>query len=538
MQPMSTTHVASGPFGAAARIAGDRSGLVWFLLAVVAPIPLFWYGFDALVRAWGTAEYSHGPLIPLLSGFMFMREMTQVPPVDRPVRDRWPGYAIVLFALALAAIGNLVQIADIVFYAIVIWVAGLVVTCFGLRRGWYFWPAVLHLVFMLPLPQFLYYQINIQLQFISSEIGVALVRAFGIPVFLDGNVIDLGVYKLLVAEACSGLRYLFPIMSFSYIFCVLYRGPSWHKATLLLAAVPMAVLMNSFRIGMIGILVDNYGIAHAEGFLHYFEGWVIFGACIGLLFLLARLLQLSVGDRRPLSVALDLEFEGLGPQFRRALDITPSAALIAGALTAAAASAAYVAAPDLKPATVERSDFEAFPLAFEEWRGVRGAPLEPEVERVLAADDWFSGFYRTPGGGGVDLWTAYYRKQTEGQGVHSPEVCLPGGGWEMYDLSEPTIALPEETGIEPFAVNRAVIQKGDNLQLVYYWVDGRGRRLTGDIEAKVWMVWDSIRRGRTDGALVRLITPLADGEDPSDGDARLQAFMADLLPRLGPYIPE
>ena len=102
----------------------------------------------------------------------------------------------------------------------------------------------------------------------------------GVPVYLDGNVIDLGVYKLQVAEACSGLRYLFPIMSFTYVFAVLYRGPLWHKLVLLALAVPIAVLMNAVRIGIIGILVDRYGIAQAEGFLHVFEGWVVFLSCI------------------------------------------------------------------------------------------------------------------------------------------------------------------------------------------------------------------------------------------------------------------
>ena len=101
-----------------------------------------------------------------------------------------------------------------------------------------FWPAVLHLVFMLPLPQFLYWRVNTGLQFLSSELGVSFVRLMDMPVFLDGNVIDLGVYKLMVAEACSGLRYLFPIMSFSYVFAVLYTGPRWHKIVLLLSAVP------------------------------------------------------------------------------------------------------------------------------------------------------------------------------------------------------------------------------------------------------------------------------------------------------------
>ncbi len=162
---------------------------------------------------------------------------------------------------------------------------------FGWGQGLRHQLPVLHLVFMLPLPQFLYWKMTVFLQGVSSEVGVWFVSIAGVPVFLDGNIIDLGVYKLQVAEACSGLRYLFPILSFSYLFSILYRGPLWHKAILLLSAAPIAVLMNSFRIGVIGILVDSYGIEQAEGFLHFFEGWIIFLACIGILFLMAVVLQ-------------------------------------------------------------------------------------------------------------------------------------------------------------------------------------------------------------------------------------------------------
>ena len=259
------------------------SGLAWLALAVVAALPLFWFGLAGLAVAWAKPEFSHGPVIPVLSFYMFLHELKAVPPPARPVADRAAGVAMIALALGLALVGNLVQIADIVFYALIVWVAGLVLTGFGWRRGRVFWPSVLHLVFMLPLPMFLYWEVTTALQGISSQVGVALVRAAGVPVFLDGNVIDLGVYKLMVAEACSGLRYLFPIMSFTYVFAVLYRGPRWLKAVLLLSAVPLAILMNAFRIGVIGILVDRYGIAQAEGFLHAFEGWVVFLSCIGLL---------------------------------------------------------------------------------------------------------------------------------------------------------------------------------------------------------------------------------------------------------------
>jgi exosortase len=129
------------------------------------------------------------------------------------------------------------------------------------------------------------------LQGVSSELGVWFIRLAGIPVFLEGNIIDLGLLKLQVAEACSGLQYLFPILSFSYLFAILYRGPLWHKAVLLLLAAPLTVFMNSFRIGMIGVIVNSYGLGWVEGFTHFFEGWVIFIACVAILFLTAVILQ-------------------------------------------------------------------------------------------------------------------------------------------------------------------------------------------------------------------------------------------------------
>ena len=94
--------------------------------------------------------------------------------------DRGPGVLVIGLALAIALLGNLVEIDDLVFYALIVWIVGLVLTLFGARRGMTFWPSVLHLVFMLPLPQFLYWRFNTGLQFVSSEIGVSLVSLMGV----------------------------------------------------------------------------------------------------------------------------------------------------------------------------------------------------------------------------------------------------------------------------------------------------------------------------------------------------------------------
>lgn len=518
-------------------LGANGYGGLWFILLLVGSLPVFWFGFVSLGDAWTTPEYSHGPIIPLLSLYLFLRDMRKVPAVDHKL-VRWPGALIILLGLAIAIFGNLIRIPDVVTYAFIIWTAGMVLFFFGWSRGLLFWTGVLHLVYMLPLPQFLYWQLTIYLQLISSEMGVWFIDMMGISVFLDGNIIDLGVYKLQVAEACSGLRYLFPILSFSYVFCVLYNGPVWHKIVILLSAAPITVFMNAFRIGVIGVLVENYGIEHAEGFLHYFEGWVIFGACVGILFLLAILMQRLQKDPKPLAEALDIDFDGLGEQAMRFTLIPINRLLIAlGAITMAI-SILWVAYPQPEPTRIERDPFGFFPVALGEWEGA-STTLDASIEHVLGADDYVQTNYQALGERApVGFFSAYYHKQTEGSGIHSPEVCLPVGGWEMFDVRQVSVDLEAQTGWAPFEANRAIIQKGVAQQVVYYWFEQRGKRMTNDFKVKLETIKDSLVMGRQDGALVRFTTAVVQGESIADADARIRRLMGEVLPILPKYLPE
>ena len=519
-----------------ARAGAPGVGAAWLAFAVVGTLPLFWYGLVGLADAWARPEFSHGPVIPVLSFYMFLREMKAVPPPAHPVTDRWPGVGVILFALALAAIGNLVRIDHLVFYALIVWVAGLVLVSFGFRRGWVFWPAVLHLVFMLPLPQFLYWKVNTTLQLVSSQIGVKLVALAGVPVYLEGNVIDLGVTLLQVAEACSGLRYLFPIMSFTYVFAVLYRGPLWQKLVLLFLAVPVAVMMNAVRIGIIGILVDRYGVAQAEGFLHVFEGWVVFLSCLAILFGMAKAMQRIVGDRRPLGEALDLDFSGLGGEIARIRFLPPSPALVTAALMTAALGLAWSLVPAPETAPPPREPYALFPQELGGWSG-SSQTLKPAVARILGADNYLAALYSRPDEAApVDLFLSWYASQTDGAQIHSPEVCLPGAGWEVFRIEPVTVALPG-TRTGAVRLNRAVIQKGIERQLVYYWFQARGRQFTGDFAARFANITDSLTRGRTDGGLVRVITAIGDA-GVAAADARLQRFLAASVDQLPRFIPE
>ena len=171
-----------------------------------------------------------------------------------------------------------------------------------------------------------------------------------------------------------------------------------------------------------------------------------------------------------------------------------------------------------------------------DWRG-RLTLLDPSIEAVLQADDYLDAdFAGTAGEPPVNLFIAFYWAQTQGGGIHSPEVCLPAGGWEVSGWKTTTTSLVTPAG-SALSVNRAIIQKGTSRQLVYYWFQERDRNLTNDYAAKLSTVWDGITRGRMDGALIRVITPIADTGPAAAADDRLQQFLKLALPKIPRYVP-
>lgn len=107
-------------------------GLGWFFLMIVTAVPVFWIGLVSLGSAWITPEYSHGPLIPLISLYLFLRELRHAPPHDpaAPV-NRVPGLLILALGFVLAIFGNMICIPDVVTYALIIWIGGVVLTVMG-----------------------------------------------------------------------------------------------------------------------------------------------------------------------------------------------------------------------------------------------------------------------------------------------------------------------------------------------------------------------------------------------------------------------
>jgi exosortase D (VPLPA-CTERM-specific) len=294
--------------------------------------------------------------------------------------------------------------------------------------------------------------------------------------------------------------------------------------------------MNSFRIGVIGILVDRYGVSQAEGFLHDFEGWVIFMSCLAIMLLEIWVLVRLTGDRRSLRDILAFDWPQPRPAAAAVSYRTMQVPLIAVVGAVGLAGATTLAMPHHQETVPERAWFSGFPLQLQGWQGKRNT-IEKEIVSNLMLDDYILADYTTPGGVPVNFYSAYYSSQRSNASAHSPSSCLPGGGWRILEFSR--AELPgASAGASPVPVNRAVIQQGDQRQLVYYWFKQRDRNITSEYMVKWYLLMDSMTRNRSDGALVRLVTPLPRGESVEQADARLAKFSGQILPLLTQYVPD
>jgi exosortase D (VPLPA-CTERM-specific) len=515
-----------------------KNPLAWWVIVGVAAV-LAGYAFletiqDMLYR-WNTQEeYGYGYLIPVITLLLIWQRKNQLAEIE--FHPSLTGLLLIVLGGAMFFLGAIATTHTLSQYGLVVTTLGVALALMGWRAFSVVMVPLALLFFMVPLPPFIYNTLSTKLQLLSSQIGVEVIRWFDISVYLEGNVIDLGNYKLQVVEACSGLRYLFPLMSLSFIAAYIFKGAFWKKAVIFLSSVPITVLMNSFRIGVIGVLVENGGPEQAEGFLHDFEGWVIFMACMAILILEMAVLAKIGKDKRSLADAFAIDFpEPIPTEIeRRSRKIKPLSWFVPVVLAGIAASSLYVQGRDNY--IPERRVFAEFPLTIAEWKGKSGA-IEDNILESLKTEDYLTSDFVNPEGRVVDLWIAYYADQAAGSAAHSPRACIPGGGWLIKDLSVRTIDSIQTNG-GPLEVNRLLIKKGDYTQIVYYWFKQRDRNVTNEWMVKWFLFWDGMTRNRTDGALVRLTAFVMPGEDLSAADQRLVDYLNAVYPRLAEYIPD
>ena len=491
-------------------------------------------GMAFMVHQWEVREeYSHGYMIPLISAFLLWQKKDVIE--KRDFNGSWTGVFIVALGLCIAFLGKISATHVIVQYGFLVTLIGFAYSYTGKDAIKLIIVPLLFLFFMMPLPGIFLFRLSSELQLISSQMGVAVIRLFGISVYLEGNVIDLGVYKLQVVEACSGLRYLFPMISLSFIAAYFFKVELWKRVVIVLSSIPITIFMNSFRIGVIGVLVDNWGIEQAEGFLHYFEGWVVFMFSLIILIIEMWLFAKFSKDKKPFQEVFGLEMPVPTPKDAVIKTRKVPVSLFLSVLILLIALVGSLVLVNRDKPDLVRKDFDVFPIEISEWSG-RKERLGNDVMEILKADDYIIADYRNDVNEVVNLYIAYYDSQEAGSAAHSPKSCIPGGGWRIKTLETVNIDDVEMTG-QPLSVNRLFIKKGDHGQLVYYWFQQRNRVLTNEYLVKWYLFIDALKENRTDGAMVRLTTPVGPGENLELADKRLIEYAKQIQPLIDDYIP-
>ena len=259
--------------------------LAWFGLLIVAcyaPI------LRALVRQWSTdPDMGHGFFVPVIAGYIVWQmrdELLAIKP-----RPNWWGLAVVLLGGVQLIVGTLGVELFLARTSLVIVLIGAVWLLGGdLMLKKLAFPLFL-LFFMVPIDAVIYNQITFPLQLLASRLADSALTLMSIPVAREGNILELPNQRLSVVEACSGIRSLLSLTFLSLVYGYFFEKKTWIRVVLFLSTVPIAILANSSRVTITGILTQVKPEA-AEGFFHEAEGWVIFMVALGILILFHQLI--------------------------------------------------------------------------------------------------------------------------------------------------------------------------------------------------------------------------------------------------------
>ena len=488
--------------------------------------------FIDLLDFWiNSEEYNFGLIIPFVIGYFLWEDRELLLSINR--KGNIFGWIFIVLALLLLFAASIADLDTAKYYSLVLLMAGIIAVQQGFFTLKYYAFPLFLLTISIPLPYMVIVMITNEMQLISTNIGVWFIRLMGLPVLQIGNVIDMGHFKMLVEEACSGLRYLFPLLSISLILAHFYRGSFIQKTIIFVSAIPITIVMNSFRIAFTGWLIKNYGSEAAEGFLHDFEGWVVFLAALMLLVAFAYLLSLLSFDRIRFIDRFSLFGTKDGPKLEQVSrmhaqfgGVQVIILILIFTVGVASTSARVVFNNSVVP---DRKSFNLFPFFIADRRSIT-SEIDEQVLKVLKADDYLLADFVKSGALPVNLYIAYYAEQKDGRVIHSPKDCLPGGGWKI--VSSQKVEIENVDGV----INKAIIQYGEEKKLVYYWIQQQGNVFASELNAKISLMKSSVLTGRSDGALVRIIAPI-EYDNIEAADREIRIFINNLLLDLSQFIP-
>ncbi len=464
---------------------------------------------------WNDPDYSHGLLVPLISlYFVFDHRMSLK---TRFFRPDYRGFLLLLSGVGLLTLGNAGSELFLMRISLLITISGLVISFLGFNTFKTLLFPIGFLFFMIPLPAIIFNAVAFPLQLFAAQTAAFCLQVISIPVLREGNLIYLATSTMDVTEACSGIRSLMSLSAIGTLFAYITQKTSLKRGLMMFSTIPIAILSNAFRVTGTGILAEYVGEKAAQGFYHTFTGWLVFIVAFVMLLIVGYIFskfpdketskkitiqKIPQGQPRPiwLSLIVSIFILGSGIYVNRNILLHDSPTLL-------------------------RQPLSIVPIQIEQWSG-QDRPFEEKTVDVLGVTDYINRHYVSSEaltGQSPSLWlyAGYYASQRTGKTYHSPKNCLPGSGWEIVEIESLPITMATGEGPETRqTINKVIVQKGLDRQLILYWYQDRGRVITSEYWAKIYLIWDSITQGRTDGAMIRVSVPIPRGA-PSDSAVHL-----------------
>jgi len=267
-------------------------------IAVLAALSLWLYArtiIHLVGQWWHDPNFSHGFFVPVFAAFVIWQERERLARL-KP-QPSWSGLLLLAVALCVLIVGQMGAELFLARFSLLLLLAAIIV----LFWGWRLFQAMLFplafLLLMIPIPSIVFNQITFPLQILASKVAASVLPILNVPILREGNVINLPVMALEVAEACSGIRSLMSLVTLAIIYGYLMEKRVALRWVLVLSAIPISVAANSVRIIGTGLLVQYWDPDKAQGFFHTFSGWLIFVVSLLMLYLLHALLRTIWRDR-------------------------------------------------------------------------------------------------------------------------------------------------------------------------------------------------------------------------------------------------
>jgi EpsI family protein len=496
---------------------------VAFYVSMVPPLVKEWYEHE---------NFSYGFLIPFIFLYLLWEEREAFrDPLIGP--SPW-GALSFLGALSIGLLGKALGEPFVVRIAFVLTVASLVHVFWGWHCVKRLAFPLAYLFFMVPPPYVIVKEVSYYLKMSDAYIANVLAQAVGVPVYRDAYFLHLPSITLEVADVCSGIASLFAMLALGTIYVYYLPTRISMKFVVLIGAVFFPIMANLFRIFLVTVSVYYYGPIMLQAFFHHFTGTFTF--------LLSLLMFLSLGEivrwkypKAPLSIRhQEAETKVTSPADKIAGGQAQTRGLalpVLGVVLVVGLVLYLLDSPALSRGQKFQIELAKISSAVGSYRV--GSVIQSDSYADPRAEKTLSRLYESPKEEQIELFVGYSGRQFDENRLQSPKLVFPKG-WEYASMEEMTIPI---AGRRPFDAVGLVTKKSDAKKFVLFWYEVRGQSFASDFRNRIELIKGLALHGRTDGAVIRLATPIGEFESVEKAKDRLVSFAMGLYPEIAQVLP-